>query len=197
MRARADEPGNPMEAFMNQHVSRRSLTAALAGGTAMLTATAAVAAAQTPVADADSISQHPLERLREIADEAAELMAHYNAAAGKPFELRIQAAATTTMPVAYFSLKTAPQDVWDNYRQRAPAPERLKHHLLSAAMTVDEMVAEGEDWQLFMAGTAGVWKRPKFALETIDPSKGYLSRDSVVCRYVDGHLVDECGQAFG
>lgn len=45
------------------------------------------------------------------------------------------------------------QGTWDSYAARSPAHERLRHHLLAAALTMDEIVAEeGVRWAVSMGG---------------------------------------------
>lgn len=61
-----------------------------------------------------------------------------------------------------------PRATWDAYAGQTPALERLQHHLLAAALTLDEICpADNSRWQVVMGGKAGTW-RPWFRVERYD-----------------------------
>lgn len=61
-----------------------------------------------------------------------------------------------------------PPATWDAYAGRTAALERLQHHLLAAALTLDEICPqENARWLVVMGGKAGTW-RPWFRVERYD-----------------------------
>lgn len=61
-----------------------------------------------------------------------------------------------------------PRATWDAYAGRTAALERMQHHLLAAALTLDEICpADNARWLVVMGGKAGTW-RPHFRVERFD-----------------------------
>jgi hypothetical protein len=68
-----------------------------------------------------------------------------------------------------------PRATWDAYAGRTAALERLQHHLLAAALTLDEICpADNARWLVVMGGKAGTW-RPHFRVERFDTVREPMS----------------------
>lgn len=68
-----------------------------------------------------------------------------------------------------------PRATWDAYAGRTAALERLQHHLLAAALTLDEVCPEeNARWLVVMGGKAGTW-RPWFRVERYDLAREPMS----------------------
>lgn len=64
-----------------------------------------------------------------------------------------------------------PRATWDAYAGRTAALERLQHHLLAAALTLDEICPQDNArWFVVMGGKAGTW-RPWFRVERYDVAR--------------------------
>ncbi len=131
-------------------------------------------------------TEHPIDRLHGMTDQAPRLMSHYNDICGGRWELRIRA-DDDPMPIIYMNIDAMAVDPWDNYKARVPARDRLQHHLLCAALTADEMAPqEGGHWGILLNGAPGFAAPPTFSMFRYDPAR----RDKrLVCSYADGRMV--------